>query len=270
MLQLIVPALNEEQRLPRTLRALRAYVADQTRIPGRVEVLVVDNGSTDATAQVARDADSPLLPVRVLTCTERGKGAAVRAGVLASDAALVGFMDADGATDLAALDEAWRWVALGADLAVGSRSIDGSVTMARHSRVRDLGARLYRTLAGRIVTGIGDTQCGFKLMNGDHARSLFAEMSTVGFSFDVELLARAQRAGLSIHEFPVHWTDVPGSTFDPARHGAASFRDLAGIAWRLRAGARATAATGHVVPLHPTALRPTALGDLVEPALEGR
>ncbi len=261
MLQLIIPALDEEQRLPRTLRVLRAYVAEQTRMPGRVEVLVIDNGSTDGTARVALEADSAALPVRVISCPTRGKGAAVRAGVLATTAPLVGFMDADGATDLTALDEAWRRVVLGADLAIGSRAVEGSVTRARHSRVRDVGARVYRSLAGRIVAGVQDTQCGFKLMDGDQARRIFADMTVAGFSFDVELLARAQHAGLRIHEFPVTWTDVPGSTFEPARHGAASFLDLAGIAWRVRASAPAA---------RVVTLRPVSVVDFAEPALEGR
>src|SRR5689334_21725219 len=106
MLHIVIPAYNEELRLPRTLRTLRRFVAQRRSFLGAVEVLVVDNGSTDRTAEVARAAATPALPVRVVACLERGKGAAVRAGLLASDAEVVAFMDADGATDLTALDEA--------------------------------------------------------------------------------------------------------------------------------------------------------------------
>ena len=118
MLHIVIPAYNEELRLPRTLRALRRFVADRRSMYDGVEVLVVDNGSTDRTAEVALAAAAPAMPVRVVRCRQRGKGAAVRAGLLASDADLVAFMDADGATDLAALDAAWHRIHLGADVVI--------------------------------------------------------------------------------------------------------------------------------------------------------
>lgn len=240
MLQLVIPAYNEESRLPRTLRELRRFVRDNRAVLGPVEVIVVDNASTDATADVAWAANSAALPVRLVTCATRGKGAAVAAGVAATDADVVGFMDADGATHLDALLDAWRLLALGTDVAIGSRAAVGSDTAARHSWLREAGARRYRQLTARIVPGIGDTQCGFKIMGGDLARATFAQVRTAGFSFDVELLARLHLAGARITEFPVQWADVPGSTFDPIRHGAGSFLNLAAIAWQLR-GTRGTA-----------------------------
>jgi glycosyltransferase involved in cell wall biosynthesis len=234
MLHIVIPAYNEELRLPRTLRALRRFVAQRRSFLGPVEVLVVDNGSTDGTAEVARAAATPALPVRVVSCLERGKGAAVRAGLLASDADLVAFMDADGATDLTALDEAWRRIRLGSDVVIGSRALAGSVADVRSCRTRAAGAALYRRLARRLVSGIEDTQCGFKVMRGDLARTVAADLRARGFSFDVELLVRLQAAGARIAEIPVTWTDVPGSTFQPARHGAGAFTELAAIAWRTR------------------------------------
>lgn len=234
MLQLVIPAYNERARLPRTLRELRRHVRDHRGLARPVEVIVVDNASTDDTAAVARAADSPALPVRVIDCAAPGKGAAVRAGIAASDAPLVGFMDADGATHLDALEEACRRLALGADVAIGSRGADGARTAARHSWVREQGARAYRACTARVVPGVIDTQCGFKLMRGELGRRVFAGLRTTGFSFDVEMLARAQALGARIDEFPVTWTDVPGSTFDPLRHGAGSFVGLALIAWRTR------------------------------------
>lgn len=232
-MQLVIPAYNEAGRLPRTLAALRRHLAAHP-IRGGLEVIVVDNASTDATAQAAESAHSRALPVRVVYCATRGKGAAVQAGVAATDDSVVGFMDADGATNLAALGTALRLIEDGADLAIGSRGVAGSVTTERHSAVRALGARGYRCLAGTLVPGIHDTQCGFKLMRGDLARSVFAQTHTRGFSFDVEVLARALRTGARLAEFPVSWVDVPGSTFHPARHGLNSFAALAAIKWRLR------------------------------------
>jgi len=234
-MQLIIPAYNEEARLPGTLRDLHSYVAARSRVPESLEVIVVDNNSSDATADAAAAASTPALPVRVISCREPGKGAAVRAGMAATDAELVGFMDADGATALEAYDEAWRHLTLGADVAIASRAVAGSRCMVRHSRLREHGATVYRSLAGRVVPGIHDTQCGFKMMRGDLARRVFAQVETTGFSFDIEFLARAQSMGASIAEFPATWVDVAGSTFDPVRHGVASFADLARIAWRTRA-----------------------------------
>jgi len=234
MLHIVIPAYNEELRLPRTLRALRRFVALRRPVFGEVEVLVVDNGSTDRTAEVARDAASPVMPVRVVQCLQRGKGAAVRAGLLASDADLVAFMDADGATDLTALDEAWRRIHLGADVVIGSRALPDSVADVRSCRTRTAGAAAYRRIARRLVPGIADTQCGFKVIRGGLARAVAEDLAARGFSFDVELLVRLRAAGAVIDEIPVTWTDVPGSTFVPVRHGAGAFTELAAIAWRTR------------------------------------
>ncbi len=234
MLHIVIPAYNEELRLPRTLRTLRRFVTARRPVRGPVEVLVVDNGSSDATAEVARAANTPAMPVRVVRCATRGKGAAVRAGLLASDAELVAFMDADGATDLTALDAAWLRMQHGADVVIGSRGLEGSVADVRSRRVRTAGAAAYRRIARRLVPGIADTQCGFKVMTGGLARAVAEPLGARGFSFDVELLVRLRAAGARIDEIPVTWTDVPGSTFVPARHGAGAFTELAAIAWRTR------------------------------------
>ncbi|KAA1417858.1 glycosyltransferase [Nocardioides humilatus] len=234
MLHIVIPAYNEELRLPRTLRTLRRFIAQRHHHLGPIEVLVVDNGSTDRTAEVASAAATAAMPVRVVRCPVRGKGAAVRAGLLASDADVVAFMDADGATDLSALDEAIRRIRLGADVVIGSRGLVDSLADVRSCRTRTAGAALYRRLAGRLVSGIADTQCGFKVMRGDLARSVAQDLQARGFSFDVELLVRLRAEDARIVEIPVRWTDVPGSTFQPARHGAGAFTELAAIAWRTR------------------------------------
>jgi glycosyltransferase involved in cell wall biosynthesis len=233
-MQLIIPAFNEERRLPPALRALRAFVVSAAEALGPVEVIVVDNGSTDATAARAAALDSDELPVRVLGCATRGKGAAVRAGVAASSHEVIGYLDADGATDLTALLAARDLLHRGVDLAVGSRALGASVTYERHNRVRVVGASAYRYLTRKVDPGIHDSQCGFKLMRGDLARRVFASTRCNGFSFDVELIGRFQREGAVVEEFPVVWVDVPGSTFVPARDGLAAFGSLALIAMRLR------------------------------------
>ena len=188
-----------------------------------------------------------------MRCDQPGKGAAVREGIRRTTADVVGFMDADGATHLGALADGVRLVESGADVAVGSRAVPGSVTTERHSGARVLGARLYRRCTSVIAPGIADTQCGFKVFRGDLARDVFAGLRSTGFSFDVEVLGLAQRLGARIVEFPVTWDDVPGSTFHPFRHGASAFWELGVIARRLN-GAPSTA---DVVVLRPAA-RPAA------------
>jgi dolichyl-phosphate beta-glucosyltransferase len=119
------------------------------------------------------------------------------------------------------------------------------VTMTRHSALRERGAAVYRWSTARLVPGIRDTQCGFKVFRGSLARTVWAQTRIDGFSFDVEVLGRARLQGATIAEFPVTWVDVPGSTFSPARHGVESFRELAQIGMLLRRAA----ATPTVSPL---------------------
>lgn len=261
MLQIVIPAYNEERRLPRTLRELRRHVTARRHVLGQVEIVVVDNASDDRTAAVARAADSAALPVRVVRCAVPGKGAAVRTGLLATRADLVCFMDADGATGLSALEDGRRRLLLGADAVIGSRGLPDSVTSVRHCRTRTAGAAWYRRFAGRLVPGVVDTQCGFKLMRGDLARRVATRLRTDGFSFDVELLVRLRAMGARIEEMPVTWVDVPGSTFTPVRHGAGAFAELAVIAWRTRGLAPVTtlpsAAPSAVTSATPTPAAPT-------------
>lgn len=264
-MQLIIPARNEERRLPSTLCALREYAMSPSENLEPIEVIVVDNASSDRTAAVAGAESSAAMPIHVVQCATPGKGAAVRAGVAASVAKVIGYLDADGATALDAIATAGQLLAHGADVAVGSRAMPDSTTTARHTRVRTMGAYVYRTLASRLVSDIRDTQCGFKLMDGDLARRIFADTVADGFSFDVEVLGRARLSGARIVEFPVTWTDMPGSTFIPARDGLAAFRELAAI--RASLGAERRAPRPHELPVEPvTALLPLppVLGHAIE------
>lgn len=234
-LQVVIPAHNEAGRLPATLDLLRRHaIAGSARLAPRMEAIVVDNACTDDTAALARSASSAELPVAVVRCDRRGKGAAVAAGVAVSDAPYVAYMDADGATSLDALDRAMVSLAAGADVVVASRAHPDSVVSARHLALRGWGASAFRAIAARVVGGISDTQCGFKVMRGELARQAFRDVHSTGFSFDVELLARLRERRAAVVELPVTWTDVAGSTFRPARHGAAAFADLARIYWRTR------------------------------------
>lgn len=247
-LQLVVPAFNEAVRLPSTLDLLATWLRDNSPAWGSIEVIVVDNASTDGTAEVARALSTPELPVTVVHCARPGKGAAVRAGMLTTTADLVGFVDADGATSFEALATAASLIEGGADVAIGSRAVAGSVTMMRHSTLRERGAAVYRWSTARLVPDIRDTQCGFKIFRGALARTIWADTRIDGFSFDVEVLGRAHLHGARVAEFPVTWVDVPGSTFSPARHGVESFRELAQIGLILRRASRRATVTP-LVPL---------------------
>lgn len=231
VLDVVVPAFNEADRLPDTLLLLRAALAG-LGVPCRVTV--VDNASTDATAEVVSSALPGTVPVRLLWCGERGKGFAVRTGVLASDARYVGFCDADLATAPDNLGQVLGLLTEGVDVVVGSRAHPESVVEERHSLLRRWGAVAFRGAVRQVVRSVGETQCGFKFFRGDVARRAFAPLRCGGFAFDVEVLGRVERAGARLEEIPVNWVDVPGSRFSPVRHGWQSFVDVAKIRWRLR------------------------------------
>jgi len=221
-LQIVVPARNEARRLPLGLVLLSERLRE---LPVAAEVIVVDNGSSDGTADIVR-AWRGSVPVRLLSCPRPGKGAAVRAGLLATTAPYVGFCDADMATDLAALEPALRLLADGHPVVVGSRRHPDSVVQGYGQPLRRLGAIAFNLAIRDLAGGIPDTQCGFKFFSGPLARQAAAELRTTGFSFDVELLMHCVRRGAAITDIPVVWRDVPGSTFSLLRHSPGVLADL--------------------------------------------
>ncbi|MEU7894036.1 glycosyltransferase [Nonomuraea sp. NPDC049152] len=238
LLEIVIPAFNEEGRLPGGLLQLCAKLA---RMPFPTAVIVVDNNSTDFTSEIVCAWPQGAVPVRLIHCATPGKGAAVRAGLLATKASLVGFCDADMATGLDALNVAVGLLIAGEQVVIGSRAHACSDVENRHSTARELGAVGFRALARMIVRGVSDTQCGFKFFDGALARQAVAGLRTPGFAFDVELLARCVGLGAAVLEIPVQWRDVPGSRFSLARHGAGILLELGRIWIRLRAESRAGA-----------------------------
>jgi glycosyltransferase involved in cell wall biosynthesis len=229
--EIVIPARNEAGRLPEGLAALCRKAAT---LPLRTAVLVVDSASTDATSHVVRSWAADPVPVRLVRCQQAGKGIAVRAGLLATQAPFVGYCDADMATDLSALDTALRLLAAGAGVVIGSRALGASVVEHRRSAARRVGAATFRTLARGIVPGVTDTQCGFKFFSGPLARAAALPLRTAGFAFDIELIANCLRLGATLTEIPVRWRDVPGSSFSVWRHSVGSFGDIASIWLRSR------------------------------------
>ena len=228
-IEIVIPARNEAQRLPKGLATLCQKAAT---LPLSTAIIVVDSASTDSTADIVRNWPAGPVPVRLVQCDQPGKGLAVKAGLLATRAPLVGFCDADMATDLSALDDVIRLLVTGHRVVIGSRGLHESVVQSRSSPTRQAGAFVFRAVAAAIVPGSTDTQCGFKFFDGPLARMAAGSLRTSGFIFDVELLAACLRLGATVTEIPVEWQDVEGSTFSVRRHSAALFRDLVSIVIR--------------------------------------
>ena len=222
-LEVVVPALNEELRLPMTLQRTVDYLARQDY---SAAVVVVDNGSVDGTADlVRRTAARSAVPVHLIGCAAPGKGAAVRRGFATGRARYVGFMDADLATPVETLDRVVPLLRAGATAVIASRNAMGAERVVQQGPVRRVGGGAFRAASRTVLPGVSDSQCGFKFFSGSVVRTVLRDCRIDGFSFDVELLGRLQRAGQGIVEVPVRWTDVSGSSFSPVRHGLRSFAD---------------------------------------------
>jgi dolichyl-phosphate beta-glucosyltransferase len=232
---LVFPAYNERVRIEDCVRHTAAWVG--TRPGGHDwQVLLVDDGSTDGTAERARDlASSAGLDLEVLSYSpNRGKGAAIRAGVLASSGDPVLVSDVDLSTPLSEFDK--LAARLGeAPVAIGSRALQEELVRKRQSFHRVLlgraGNRLIQLLA---VPGIRDTQCGFKLFRGDAARELFRGARVDRFAWDVEILYLARRRGLPIAEVPVLWFNSPESKVRIVRDAVQTLWDVGRIRWMHR------------------------------------
>lgn len=228
----MLPAWNERGRIEASLRAVAEWVRSG---PGGWDwqVIVVDDGSTDATRAIARRvAEEEGLPAQVLWHDEnRGKGAAIRTGVLASEGDPVLVSDVDLSTPLS------EWVKLAERLpthpvAIGSRALDEQLVRRKQPFYRRAAGKLGNVLVQLLaVPGIHDTQCGFKLFRGDVARALFAEARIDRFAFDMEVLFLARRRGIAIAEVPVLWFNSPESKVSLARDLPRTLYDLLRIRW---------------------------------------
>jgi len=230
-LSIVVPALDEERRLPGSLEAILAFLEPRPHWRP-AEILVVDDGSTDATATVA-DQLRPGTGIELRTLRHRrnrGKGAAVRTGFAASSGARVLLTDADLAAPIEGLE---ILAAAGADqVAIASRAIDRRMISSRQPAYRDLMGRTFNFVVQcLLLPGIRDTQCGFKLLPGDLARALAACQRLDGFAYDVELLVLARRWGYQVREVAVPWRHVEASRVQPVRHSAQMLRDVLRVAW---------------------------------------
>jgi hypothetical protein len=211
----IIPAYDEAERLP----VLLSEIGDHVDLAS-TEIIVVDDGSADATTAVAEAAMAAFPHASVLRApTNMGKGAALRRGMAAARGESVVFMDADMATDLSCLRPLIAAL-IDCPVAIGSRAVDGASVEDASFKRRLMGG-VFNTLVRTLTSvDVADSQCGFKAFRADVARLLFASSTENGFALDVELLDLAARLGLQIAEVPVHWRAVPGSKIRPVRDAA--------------------------------------------------
>jgi dolichyl-phosphate beta-glucosyltransferase len=227
-LSVIVPAYNEAARLPRTLATIAAHLAGREH-----EVLVVDDGSGDATAACATAAGA----TRVLRHQpNRGKGYAVRRGMLEARGERRLMTDADLSTPIEELARLEAALDSGADVAIGSRAVSGARIELHQPRYREaLGRCFNRLVRLLLLPGLQDTQCGFKLYTAAAAEAAFGPARLDGFCFDVESLVLARRGGMRVAEVPVRWLNDAASRVSLLGGGRA-FLDLLVIRWNLWRG----------------------------------
>jgi len=233
-LSIVIPAYNEETRLPRALEHIRNYLAAR-KLPA--EVIVVDDGSEDSTANIveewrARIGRAQLPGLRLLSNgRNRGKGYSVRHGMLEAQGRLTLFTDADLS---APIEEADKLLAAldGHDVAIGSRGVDRSMIEVHQSRLRELAGICFNLLV-RAVTGLpfADTQCGFKAFVRERTRILFEQQRAERFGFDPEILFLARCHGLRIVEVPVRWAHDPLTKVGVIRDSARMLWELLAIRW---------------------------------------
>ena len=234
MLSIVVPAFNEAVRIGGSIQKIDAFMRQS---PLSFELIVVDDGSTDNTTAVVRQAQAKGLRL-VHNERNHGKGYTVRQGVLAASGKYVLFTDADLS---APIEEASKLLDIaikeGADVVIGSRAIDRKYIEKHQTRTRELGGIAFNLMV-RLLLGLRlqDTQCGFKLFDRQKSRRIFEQQTTFGFGFDPELLFLAKRNGLKICETPVRWSHAEGSKVSFLRDGIRMFLDLVRIRWNALIG----------------------------------
>jgi len=215
-LSIIVPAYNEEQRITPTLESLAAFLATQ---PYTYELVVVDDGSKDGTVALCRALAERIAGLRVIaTSPNRGKGHAVRVGMLAARGAVRVMCDADGSMPATELPKLLAPIAAGrATIAIGSRYVAGAAQHTQPLWRRAWSRLCNQVIQAALVPGVRDTQCGFKAFTAASAHTLFSRATIDGWAFDLEVLAIAKRMDLGVAEVGVQWQDDARSKVNPLK-----------------------------------------------------
>ena len=232
-ISIVIPAFNEALRLPATLDRVQHYLST---VGLTAEVIVVDDGSRDDTAEVVRQYAKRWPQLRLVAAERNaGKGAAVRLGMVAARGRYRVFSDADLSVPIDDMEKLLRPLHAGAGVAIASRGLRDSQVELHQPWYRDTMGKIFNRLVRIFVLGgVHDTQCGFKAFTAEAADRIFPMLQTRGFGFDVEVLYRAQHAGYQIVEVPTRWINSPQSRVHPIRHSAAMFLELLAIADRVR------------------------------------
>lgn len=232
-LSLVIPAHDEELRLPATFGRIREYLDHQ---PYRAEVLVVENASSDRTWDVASEAAARDSRFRVLREPIRGKGAAVKRGMLAARGEYRFLCDADLSMPIAEVENFLPPRLASIDVAIGSRETEGAVRYEEPGRRHLMGRMFNGLIRLLLIPDIQDTQCGFKCFRAEAAEAIFSRTTRTGFSFDVESLVLARRLGFRVREIPVHWYYDTDSRVRIVQDSFAMIVDVLAIWLRLRLG----------------------------------
>ena len=232
-LSIIIPAYNEEERLPRTLKTIHDFLEKQ---PYQAEVLVMENGSSDRTLAIAQEYERQMKEVRALHCEQRGKGRAVIQGMQSARGRYRFICDADLSMPIEEVNRFFPPQHEDSAVVIASREAAGA---------KRIGEPEYRHIIGRIfnamvrwiaLPGLQDTQCGFKCFRADAAQEIFPRMTIKGWTFDVEALVIARRLGYAIQEVPITWHHNPNSKVKVLRDSFMMGRDLLIIRWNALRG----------------------------------
>jgi glycosyltransferase involved in cell wall biosynthesis len=227
---IVIPAYNESQRIGATLEKVLAHIAERQ---WTAEVIVVNDGSRDDTAEVVRRFVRQNPVVRLVENPgNRGKGYSVRHGMMEARGDVQMFSDADLSSPIYEADKLFAAIAAGADVAIGSRWVDAALQVRRQPAMRQIMGRIFNLLL-RLILGLKfeDTQCGFKAFTRRAAQAIFPRQRVERWGFDPELLFLASKAGLAIREVPVDWAHDDRSKINPVKDGIRMFFEIVSVRW---------------------------------------
>lgn len=224
-ISVVIPAFNEEDRIGATIQKIYDYLKEKSET---FEIIVVDDGSSDNTVDVVRNASERIKNIKVLSNgSNKGKGFSVRNGILNSTCSLVLISDADLSTPIEEIEKFFPWIDSGYDIVIGSRGLEESEILKKQPWYRQSMGKTFNEMVKILVLNdFDDTQCGFKIFKSDAAKRVFSLSKIDGFAFDVEILFIAKKMGFRTKEVPVRWINSPQSRVKIMRDPLKMFLDL--------------------------------------------